>query len=444
MTALHRGNPEYAITIFNQVLAREPALYECREALLAAQTKKAGAVGGFFKKMIGTASSSPQLAKAQMALRKNPLEAIQIAEQILNTDPYNAMANKILAEAALEADFPKTAVLSLEIVYKNSSKDREAALKLAEALGRSGQAQRGESILNELLRLNPADQEVSQAMKGLSARRTLNEGGYESLADGQGSYRDILRNKEEAVTLEQEKREVKSEDVAGRLIADYEAKIAKEPGNLKMLRSTAELYAQKKDFDRALEYYNKIVQTEGAADASLEKLISETTLKKLDHALAQLDPQAPDHAEQLARLNGERQAFLVSDCQRRVERYPNDLEVRFELGKLYFQAGKLSEAIQELQKAQANPHRRGQALSLLGQAFARRNMNDIAARTFQNAIKERVGFDEEKKELTYMLGCVLEKMGKKEEAIELFKQIYEVDIGYKDVSAKVDAYYAGS
>jgi hypothetical protein len=40
-----------------------------------------------------------------------------------------------------------------------------------------------------------------------------------------------------------------------------------------------------------------------------------------------------------------------------------------------------------------------------------------------------------------VLGCVLEKMGKREEAIEQFKIIYEQDIGYKDVAAKVDAYY---
>jgi hypothetical protein len=32
-------------------------------------------------------------------------------------------------------------------------------------------------------------------------------------------------------------------------------------------------------------------------------------------------------------------------------------------------------------------------------------------------------------------------MAKKEEAIEYFKQIYEVDIAYQDVAAKVDAYY---
>ena len=52
--------------------------------------------------------------------------------------------------------------------------------------------------------------------------------------------------------------------------------------------------------------------------------------------------------------------------------------------------------------------------------------------------------DEEKKELIYQLGSILEKMGKKEESIEQFKQIYEIDIGYKDVAAKVDAYYGAS
>ena len=70
-------------------------------------------------------------------------------------------------------------------------------------------------------------------------------------------------------------------------------------------------------------------------------------------------------------------------------------------------------------------------------------MNDLAARTLQNAIKEKSGFDEEKKELIYALGIVLEKMGKMDEAIEQFKQIYEIDYGYKDVAAKVEASYPG-
>ena len=69
-------------------------------------------------------------------------------------------------------------------------------------------------------------------------------------------------------------------------------------------------------------------------------------------------------------------------------------------------------------------------------------MNDSAVRTLQNAIKEKPVFDEEKKDLIYNLGCVLEKMGKKSEAVEQFLQIYETDINYRDVAAKIDAHYS--
>ena len=82
---------DYAVTLFCQVLEREPGFFECRKALRVAQAKKsAGANTGFFKKMMSGAGSSPQMAKAKMALNKNPAEAMAIAEQILNGDPHNA------------------------------------------------------------------------------------------------------------------------------------------------------------------------------------------------------------------------------------------------------------------------------------------------------------------------------------------------------------------
>ena len=440
--AFQRKNLDYAIAILTQVLQQEPGFYECREALRATQFKKAGESGGFLKKMWGGASSSPMVAKGQLALRKNPLEALQIAEQILNSDPHSSSAHKLLADAALQADLPRTAILSLEILVKTSPKDPALWIELAEAYSRENDISKAEAAYGEVLKLRPNDPDISLAMKNLSARRTMAEGGYDALADGSGSYRDILKNKAEAVSLEQEGRQVKSDDVASRLILEYEARIQAEPDNLKLLRTVAELYTQKKEFDRALEYYNRIIAFEGAVDPSLEKAIMETTLRKFDHATDQLDPQAPDYNQQITRLKSERDALLIDECRRRAEKYPNDLQIRFELGTLYFKAGKISDAIQEFQKAQNNPHRRIQALNYLGQCFARRGMNDLAARTLQNALKEKLVFDDEKKELLYELGIVLEKMGKTEEAIEVLKQIYEVDIGYRDVAARVDAYYA--
>jgi tetratricopeptide (TPR) repeat protein len=441
--ALQRENLDYAIDLFNQILAKEPGLYDCRKALRTAQMRKAGKGGGFFKKMMSSASSSPMVAKGHMALGKDPAEALRIAEQILNGDPQSSGAHKLVVEAATALGLPKTAVMSLEILAANSPKDRDVAIKYANALADSGETGRAEKVLADLYRLFPTDNELASALKDLSARKTLDEGGYDALADGSGSYRDILANKEEAVSLEQENRQVKTEDVAERLINEYETRLQTEPKNLKLLRSLAELYTQKKQFDKALGYYEQIKSSEVGGDASLDRNIADTVVRKFDHQASLLDANAPEYADKLAKLQAEKQAYQLAECQKRAERFSTDLQIRFELGQLYFQMGKITEAMKEFQKAQGNPHRRIQALSYLGQCFARRGINDLAATTFQDAIKEKVVFDDEKKELIYLLGCVYEKMAKREEAIAQFKLIYGVDVGYKDVAEKIDAYYGG-
>ncbi len=440
--ALVRDNFEYAIDLFTQVLQREPGLHEVRKELRSAQQQKAGKSTGFFKKMLSNASSSPMLAKAQMAARKDPAEALHVVEQILSSDPQSNSAHRLVVDVANALEMPRTALMSLEVLNRNSPTDKHVAIQYAHALGALGESVRGERILAELYRANPTDNDLAQALKDLSARKTLDEGGYEALSDGTGSYRDILRNEQEAVTLEQESRSVKSEDTAARLIREYEARLQNDPRNHKLLKDLAELWTQKGEFDTALGYYERI-RAAGANDPTLDKAMAETRVRKLEHVISNLDPNSNDYADTLARLQSEKQAFQLAEAQKRVERFPTDLQFRFELGQLCFQLGKYSEAIQEFQKSQSNPHRRIASMNLLSQCFAKRKMFDLAARTLQNAIKEKIVFDEEKKDLIYNLGCVFESMTKKEEAVDQFKLIYEVDIGYRDVAAKVDAYYSG-
>ena len=443
--AAQRENDDYAATLFCQVLEKEPALFEGRKALRAVQARKsAGASTGFFKKMMSSAGSSPQIGKAKLVLNNRPAEAMAIVEQVLNSDPNNTFAHRIIVDAAKALELPKTAVLSLETLVKNSPKDKALVVEFADLAAETGvEAKSAENYLSDLIRSSPYDPDLQQAQKNLSAHRTLDEGGYAALEDGKGSFRDVLRNKEEAVSLEQEKRVQKTEDTAERLIKEYEGRLATEPDNVKMMRSLAELYTQKSQFPQALAMYERIQQTGQAGDAALDRAIADTTVRQFDHQLAQLNPFDADHAEKVAKIQADKAAFQLAECQKRVEKYPTDLAIRFELGQLYFQAGKIGEAIAEFQKAQQNPKTRHAAMSLLAQCFAQRGMNDSAVRTLQNAIKEKPAFDEEKKDLIYNLGCVYEKMGKKAEAIEQFLIIYETDVSYRDVGAKVDAHYAG-
>ena len=442
--ALSQDNLDYSITLLNQALEMEPGFFHCRKALRDAQFRKAGDGGkGFFKKMLSGAGNSPQIAKAKMALGKNPAEALAIAEQILNGDPESSAAHRIVVDAGTALELPRTVALSYETLVKNSPKDKALAIEFAQALSAIGESSRGEKIIIDLLREMPNDGDLKMALKDLSARKTMDEGGYGALEGGGGSYRDILKNKDEAVSLEQEKRVQKSEDITERLIGEYETRLQTEPDNIKLFRSLAELYTQKKQFDRALELYDRVKKSDMGNDPSLDQSIAGTIVKKFDFQLEQLNPFDPEHAAQVEKLKADKLAYQVAECQKRVEKYPTDLAIRHEMGALYFQTGKISEAIGELQKAKGNPYKRLAAMSLLAQCFAKRKMFDLAARTLQDAIKEKTVFDDEKKDLIYNLGCVFEAMGKKEDAVEQFKQIYESDIGYKDVAAKVDAFYAG-
>ena len=439
--ALQRDNFDYAISLFEQILVREPTLFPARKALRAAQQGKSGGGGGFFKKAWSSASQSPQVLKAQAALRNNPAEALAIAEGVLNNDANNSGAHKIIVEAATQMQMPQTAVMSLEILVKNNPRDKTLVIQFATTLADTGDTKNAERVFQEFARYMPNDPEVAQAMKNLSARRTLGEGGYQKIAAGEGSYRDILRDEKEAKSLEQENRVHRTEDAAENLIAEYEQRLKTETTNYKMMRSLASLYTQKKLFEKSFALFDRIKASEVGNDPSLDREIAEARTRHFDYRVESLDPTAPDHAEKVEQLKAEKMTFQISECQTRVEKFPTDSGIRFEMGQLYFQAGKIGEAIKEFQKAKDNPHRRIAAMNYLAQCFAKRKMFDLAAENLQDAIKEKQVFDEEKKDLVYQLGTVLESMGKKSEAVEQYKLIYKVDASYRDVDAKVVASY---
>lgn len=436
VAAYNKGNYDYAVELFMDVLNIDPALFEARKYLRASQHKRLGEKKGLFKSVIGRASSSGTLAKAQMLARRNPTEAMQLAEKVLNGDPENLSAHRVIADAASILELRETAVLSLEIIFKRLPNDTKITLQLADAYADAGRIAKAMSLYEDVVKANPNNAELHQALKDLSARQSLAEGGYGALEGGSGSFRDVLKDVEGAGSLEAEGRLVKSAEVSGRLIAEQERRLEADPENMQIVRTLAELCMQANDFGRALQYYAKLKQSDAGMDPSLDQAITTARLRWFDQRLA----NAADEDER-AGIARERREFELEDAMERAKRYPSDLPLRFDLGRLYFEAGKLKEAIQEFQKAQNNPQRRVQSLGYLAQCFSRRGMNDVAIRTVERALEDKQGFDGEKKELLYLLGTFHEATGHMERAIEPYKQIYEVDIGFKDVADKVDAYY---
>ena len=236
----------------------------------------------------------------------------------------------------------------------------------------------------------------------------------------------------------------KSDEALRMMIDEKEQKLQEVPEDYKLCTDIAALYVQMGDYDRALEYYDYVQNNSLGSDAYVDRSIADTVMRKYDEQLGMLDPGAPDYEQQAETIRAEKLEFQMDDCRRRVDKYPTDMDIRYELGKLCFENGELEEALHALQRAQNSPSHRLKALNMLGQCFAMQHKHDLAIRTFENGIKEKQIFDEGKKEMVYHLGCVLESAGRGEEALEYFKSIYELDIGYRDVKQRVDNEYAGN
>jgi hypothetical protein len=59
-------------------------------------------------------------------------------------------------------------------------------------------------------------------------------------------------------------------------------------------------------FDQSLSFYQRALAIAGGKNATIEKAIEETTLKRFDLELSRIDQKAPDHAAQSERMENQR------------------------------------------------------------------------------------------------------------------------------------------
>jgi tetratricopeptide (TPR) repeat protein len=439
LAALERNNLDYAIEMFQQCLAIEPNFTQSRKFLRATQMKRAES-SGKFKHMMATARVTPLIGKAKMAAGKNPTDAMTLAEQALSEDPKNGQALSILAEAAEAAGFPETAAQTLETYTKISPRDPKALHRLARCYTVMERHDLARDIYERLLQINPSDFDAQKGIKDATAHGAMQTGGWEEA----GSYRDVIKDKGEAVALEQQSRMVRAEDMIENLIKEHLAKAQQEPDNPIHRRELGKLYAQKGDLDRALKYLEEISTAEAGGDPTLEKEIADIKTKRVRAAINEKKQQLAANPgntaaleKEIAALEIEHARLLMRDAERLVERYPNDLMYRYDLGVLYMKTGNTQGAVEQFQKSVGQPQRRVASLNYLGQCFQEMGLHDLAIDQYTKAIDELPVMDGLKKDLTYNLGNAYEALGETDKATAEYKKIAAVDFGFRDVREKI-------
>ncbi|MFZ4716121.1 MAG: tetratricopeptide repeat protein [Chthoniobacterales bacterium] len=455
VSAAELKNHPYVIQLCQGLLQSLPDFLDARKlARRAAVEKSKAAKKGFFS---GLGGGSPiALMKASALLKKNDLvNLLPLLEEILADDPHHAQANTLLQEAALKWDPPmkELAIFAFETTIEGAPKDIPQLHRFAsfcmerDEKGQPRDPSRAAEIYNRILTIAPNDLAAMKGGKDSAAAQSVQKGGWEEA----GSYRDLIKDKEEAVSLEQQSRVVKSEEMIDRQIAELSAEVQENPQSIDKSRRVADLYEKKEDFDNALEWYRYTMALSGGADPTIARKISDLELRQIDTAyrareeyLASSpdDPEASRYREEMEELKKQRAAFVLADARERVDRNPTDLLAHFDLAVALMDAGEHQEAIGHLQRARSNPSVRLKAMGQLGQCYVARGMNDLAAKTLSDAVSELTAMDAVKKDLLYNLGLVYETMGQHDKCIDCLKQIYEVDYGYRDVAGRVEGSYA--
>lgn len=440
LSAMEMRNHGYAISLLQAVLKEVPEFLDGRKMLRKAEIANTKGKKSFLSGL-NTAS-----LKGGSLVKKDPIAAMELAEKTLETDPYGAQGNGLLRDAARAAGFPEIAAFALQTMLEANPKDTKILHELGQHYYDSGDADKAVEIYTRITDINPADLIANKRGKDAAARASMKTGGWETAKD----YRDLIKDKDVAVSLEQQNRVVKSEEMIEQQLAELSARSEQEPQNVDVAKKIATLLEQKGDLENAVAWYSYAAGLSSNTDAALVRKVSDLQLKQLEKAIEEREEflkAAPDHEsapqyqKELEDLKRQKAETLISEARRRVERNPTDLQLRYELGEQLLNAGQHTEAIPELQKARQNPNARLRAMNLLGQCYTEKGMLDLAVKQFQDAASEIIAMDVTKKDILYKLGLVFEQMGRKQESLDCMKQIYEVDYGYRDVAQRVESSY---
>ena len=438
--AAERGNLELALSLCRQAVGLAPGdenarhqFHETRIRFFRRQKK-----GGLGLKM-AEMGAQMKFGKVQGLLKQNKNEeALAAAEELLEINPLSLKLNEFYFDIALRSGHPEALLSAMEALASAVPEDVECQLLLGKTYMQQGVYARAKECFLTASKAKPADLNIQKMLKDAMAKDTMNQG-WEEVAGKAGGFVALIRNKEEAARLDRNAKAIVTGDDAESAIAEAKEKIAREPKNINYYRGLARIYIQNKRFDEALATYDAARKV-NPSDPELDRNWSDTKIRSYESQIEAL--RAEGQTDAADELEVEKEQFAFDDLVRRVESYPNDLGLRYDLGVKYYVYEAYDDAIQQLQLAQRSPKHRLEALYYLACCFKMKGQADMAVMQLEAANSQLQVMDDLKKRVVYTLGQIAEEAGDIDRAFGFYKDVYAADISFADISERMQRIHA--
>lgn len=430
--AAKRRNYDFAVELYQQLLELDADQGEARAGLrrvlkLRHEKKK----GGRFLRAL---SGAGPLAMAKTMLKARRFDAsIKALEQYLATNPLDVDANLTLGQALEAGGYFKSAGAVYEFIAEIAPTNPEGLKRAGAMMYQLGEHHQALEYYERALEADPRDQEAIKERKNLAAETALTKRSDDTVTHS----REQIIDKDEARALERAQRIHKTDDELREDLERLENRLAETPSDPDLMVAMANAHEKLRDpeaafdlIDRACEYRRDSLELTSRRAALQEKVLK----KQISRADKEGDP------EKANRLEGELLVLQLEALREQVRLRPGDAGLRLQLGRHLLRQEQIDEAVAEFQKAVEDPRAGREAQFSLGQAFQQKGFLDLARKNYERALGTGSGSDERSKEILYNLGAIAEEEGHADEARSFYSRIFEIDIGYRDVAARMEQY----
>ena len=420
--ALETGRYELAVDMLMEAVSAAPDVLETRRLLRAAQIAnfRRNGKAGFGAKL---GYKMAQMKIMGLVKKGQGAEAMAEAEKLLSQNPLDPDNIEVAVKAAEAAGKADHAAITVEAAYECSNRDPALLERVATYYTMAKRYDKARDAYQKLSELKPGDQHILQLLKNTEAQATMNAG-WEQTAGKKGGFQALIANKA-----------VIGGSDAEMLIQEKLRQIEAEPKNINARRALARIYIQGKRYYDAIACLEEAITASGTMDPELDRMLSQTKVQYYDQQIDAL--RAEGREDEAVQMEGEKDQFVFDDLAQRVERYPNDLHLKFELGKQYFIYGYYEDALAQLQLAQKSPKDRLWALYYLAMCFLNQGQTDMAVMQLETARDALPTMDDLKKKVVYQLGLCAEASGDLEKAYQYYKDVYSSDVGFEDLSERM-------
>ncbi|MEZ6142454.1 MAG: tetratricopeptide repeat protein [Zavarzinella sp.] len=402
---------------------------------------------------LATMSTLRTRSKLKSAKNANDyLMVLELAEEILTHNPWDSGVQLDMAWAFEGLEQVDLAIYIMDQAREKDPHDVNVNRALARLLEKRGNFLQAMKLWQMVLEKLPQDKEAGTKAKDLAARETIAKGNYEGvLSDSQldvgtanqAALADTAVANPSPSRLERE-------------VAPLLEKIHENPTNARLYLQLASIYQRSNETEKAREILQQGLAPTGN-DFLIQIELLEMDLVPLRKNIELIESKmvqqraAPEEskytAEQLENARNRHAKELrdreIELYRLKADRFPQETIHRIRLAESLIAAGKLDEAITELQVARKDVRVQWQANMHLGIAFARRNNWRLALRNLEEALDQMPSeMDEERKAVLFELANGYAQSKDLPKAIEFASDLANLDFNYRGISKLLDEWSA--